>query len=131
MKMIFDGNHAEFNNPVTYASGKTRPTGNILWWRMQLYFRPSGSGPRHDREGDRKPCQATPSLRIRARSVWGLISRSAAAPEGPSIRPSVRARAASMCRAMAIPSGTSGSAVSAGKSDDLAWDGDTAAAGGR
>ena len=35
-KIVFDRNHVEFNNPVTYASGKTQPTGNILSWPMQL-----------------------------------------------------------------------------------------------
>jgi phosphate-selective porin len=37
-KMVLDWNHVEFNNPVTYATGKTQPTGNIFWWRVQLYF---------------------------------------------------------------------------------------------
>jgi phosphate-selective porin OprO and OprP len=38
VKMYFDWNHAEFNNPVTYAPGKTQPTSNSLWWRLQLFF---------------------------------------------------------------------------------------------
>ena len=38
VKMIFDWNHVEFNNPVTYAPGKYTPTSNTFWWRLQLYF---------------------------------------------------------------------------------------------
>jgi len=38
LKMVFDWNHAEFNNPVTYARGKYQPTANIFWWRIQLFF---------------------------------------------------------------------------------------------
>jgi len=38
VKMFFDWNHVEFNNPVTYAPGKTFPTSNTLWWRLQLFF---------------------------------------------------------------------------------------------
>ena len=38
VKMVFDWNHAEFNNPVTYAPGKYQPTANTFWWRVQLFF---------------------------------------------------------------------------------------------
>jgi phosphate-selective porin OprO/OprP len=38
LKMVFDWNHAEFNNPVTYAPGRFQPTANTLWWRVQLFF---------------------------------------------------------------------------------------------
>jgi phosphate-selective porin OprO/OprP len=38
LKMVFDWNHDEFNNPVTYAKGKYQPTSNTLWWRVQLFF---------------------------------------------------------------------------------------------
>jgi phosphate-selective porin OprO/OprP len=40
LKMFFDWNHAEFNNPVTYNfnTKATQPTANTLWWRLQLYF---------------------------------------------------------------------------------------------
>ncbi len=38
LKMVFDWNHAEFNNPVTYAPGKFQPTANTFWWRVQLFF---------------------------------------------------------------------------------------------
>jgi hypothetical protein len=36
--MVFDCNHAEFNNPVTFASGKYQPTADTFWWRFQLFF---------------------------------------------------------------------------------------------
>ena len=85
---------------------------NILHWLSGLL---EPRGPRSRKPGDdhhggkelastaraRKPCQFTPSLRIRARSVCGLIFNRAAAPAGPSIRPPQRARACSMCRAIA------------------------------
>jgi hypothetical protein len=38
LKMVFDWNHAEFNNPVTYARGKYQTTANTFWWRVQLFF---------------------------------------------------------------------------------------------
>ncbi len=38
LKMYFDWNHAEFNNPVTYATHKYQPTSNTLWWRLRIYF---------------------------------------------------------------------------------------------
>jgi phosphate-selective porin OprO/OprP len=40
LKMVFDWNHAEFHNPVTYnvVTQKTQSTSNILWWRIQLFF---------------------------------------------------------------------------------------------
>ncbi|MGP0068425.1 MAG: porin [Isosphaeraceae bacterium] len=38
LKMVFDWNHQEFNNPIMYAPGKYKPTANVLWWRVQLYF---------------------------------------------------------------------------------------------
>jgi phosphate-selective porin OprO and OprP len=38
VKMVFDWNHAEFNNPVTYAVGKYQTTANTFWWRVQLFF---------------------------------------------------------------------------------------------
>ena len=43
--------------------------------------------------------KSIPSLRMRDRSVCGLISRMAAAPSGPSMRPRVRAR-----RGLDVPS---------------------------
>jgi phosphate-selective porin OprO/OprP len=36
VKMFFGWNHAEFNNPVTYATGKSQTTSNIEWRRFQL-----------------------------------------------------------------------------------------------
>ena len=47
----------------------------------------------------------------------GLIPRSVAAPRGPSIRPPVRVRACSMCRAMAMSRDTSAAAGLAGLGD--------------
>jgi phosphate-selective porin OprO/OprP len=38
VKMVFDWNHADFNNPVIFAPGKYQPTANTLWWRVQLFF---------------------------------------------------------------------------------------------
>jgi phosphate-selective porin OprO and OprP len=40
IKMFFDWNHVEFNNPATYnvGNGKTTTTQNTLWWRLQLFF---------------------------------------------------------------------------------------------
>jgi phosphate-selective porin OprO/OprP len=40
LKMVFDWNHAEFNNPVIYNvdTKKTATTSNVLRWRLQLYF---------------------------------------------------------------------------------------------
>jgi phosphate-selective porin OprO and OprP len=38
VKMVFDWNYAEFNNPVTYAAGKYQSTANTFWWRVQLFF---------------------------------------------------------------------------------------------
>jgi phosphate-selective porin OprO/OprP len=38
LKMVFDWNHDEFNNPVTYAKGKYQSTANTFWWRVQLFF---------------------------------------------------------------------------------------------
>ena len=56
--------------------------------RAELTSAESGSNP-------------SPSLRMRARSVCGLIPSNWAAPPAPSIRPCVRTKAASMCRAIA------------------------------
>ncbi len=38
VKIFFDRNHAEFNNPTTDAPGKYFATSNIIWWRVQLDF---------------------------------------------------------------------------------------------
>lgn len=44
VKMFFDWNHAEFNNPVTYNTtnnvpkGAAQTTSNTFWWRLQLFF---------------------------------------------------------------------------------------------
>jgi hypothetical protein len=38
VKMFFLWRHDEFNNPVTFAPGRTAPTVNTLWWRLQLFF---------------------------------------------------------------------------------------------
>jgi len=40
VKMFFDWNHVEFNNPVTFntATGQKFSTSNTLWWRLQLFF---------------------------------------------------------------------------------------------
>ena len=38
VKMFFDWNHVEFNNPVTYNTGKYQTTSNTFWWRLQLFF---------------------------------------------------------------------------------------------
>ena len=56
----------------------------------------------------RKPRQSMRSLRIRARSVCGLIRSSRAAPWRPSTRPWVARRAASMCRRITVSSGSIG-----------------------
>ena len=55
-------------------------------------------GPIGTRAHERKRRQSSPSLRMRARSVCGFTPSSAAAPPPPSIRPRVRASAASMWR---------------------------------
>lgn len=52
----------------------------------------------------RKVRQSTPSLRILARRVCGLISSKAAAPKGPSTQPFVFCNAASICWRMAASS---------------------------
>jgi phosphate-selective porin OprO and OprP len=40
VKMFFDWNHVEYNNPVTLntQNGKTGNQNNALWWRPQLFF---------------------------------------------------------------------------------------------
>ena len=46
VKMMFDWNHAEFNQPVTYQSGTTlkpdqqgkQKTSDMLWVRLQIFF---------------------------------------------------------------------------------------------
>lgn len=38
LKMVFDWNHAEFNNPVAYAPGKYQLAASTFWWRVQLSF---------------------------------------------------------------------------------------------
>ena len=60
---------------------------------------------------ERKWLHLIPSLRIRPRSVWGLICSKRAAPCGPSTRPWVAARAASMCCFITACSGTGVEAV--------------------
>jgi phosphate-selective porin OprO/OprP len=37
-KLVFDWNHADFNNPVRYAPHKTQLNSNLLWARIELYF---------------------------------------------------------------------------------------------
>lgn len=63
----------------------------------------------------RYAAQSMPSLRIRARRVCGLISSKAAAPNGPSMRPLVAAKARWMCWRMASSSETMGWAAEAPK----------------
>ncbi len=44
VKMFFDWNHVEFNNPVIYnntnnvSKNARQSTSNTLWWRLQLFF---------------------------------------------------------------------------------------------
>jgi phosphate-selective porin OprO and OprP len=40
VKMFFDWNHVEFNNPVTFnvATHQKFTTSNTLWWRLQFFF---------------------------------------------------------------------------------------------
>jgi phosphate-selective porin OprO/OprP len=40
VKMFFDWNHVEYNNPVTLntQNHKTGAENNTLWWRLQLFF---------------------------------------------------------------------------------------------
>jgi phosphate-selective porin OprO/OprP len=38
LKLVFDWNHAEFNNPVVFAPGRRQLTSDTFWARMQIYF---------------------------------------------------------------------------------------------
>jgi phosphate-selective porin OprO/OprP len=37
-KLVFDWNHADFNKPVTYNTGKTQLNSNTLLMRLEIYF---------------------------------------------------------------------------------------------
>lgn len=79
---------------ISWAEG---PWPRFLPAMREMLSMPRGVAFCRQASTRRKSFQATPSLRMRARSVCGLMSRMRAAPCGPSIRPPVCASTRSMC----------------------------------